>query len=322
VVYAAEVTQSGQTMRIDAVQSDDYGTRMDMYMGDELAARTFALTADNSYITLMPGQKKYIVVELTEEILRNNGDPKVMVESFLAGDYEELGRSEIDGIAVEGVETRDVSPTAGFPGGASMFEGQSQQGFPGEVVARLWVDIDTGWPVQVTLDITGEDGAEAMSVVVSDFQWDAQVDAGAFASPIPQDYELMYTVTKSQPESGEQLVAGLAHFAELSGGKYPSKLTIGDILGEVGQLFEKRSGDPSFRVDDAQISNLKYGAQDLRQLEVDGKEPVYNGRSVTAADTGKVLVRWKLEGGLYRVVFGDLRIEDVSAERLAELETP
>jgi len=320
VVYTAEVTESGRAMRIEAVQSDDYGTRMDMYMGDELASRSFALTADNSYITLMPAQKKYIVVELTEEILRSNGDPKVMVESFLAGDYQELGPSEIDGVAVEGVETRDVSPTAGFPGGASMFEGQSQWKFPGEVVARLWVDVDTGWPVQVTLDVTGDDGTKVMSIVVSDFQWDARVDAGVFASPIPQDYKLMYTIAKSRPESGEQLVSGLAHFAKLSGGKYPAKLTIGDILGEVGELFKKRSGDPSFQVDDVQISNLKYGAQHFRQLEADGKEPVYNGQSVTSADAGKVLVRWKLEGDLYRVVFGDLRIEDVIAERLKELE--
>lgn len=320
VVYTAEVTESGRTMRIEAVQSDDYGTRMDMYMGEELAGRSFALTADNSYITLMPAQKKYIVVELTEQVLRNNGDPKIMVESFLAGDYEELGRSEIDGVVVEGVESRDVSPTAGFPGGASMFDGQSQWKFPGEVVARLWVDVDTGWPVQVTLDVAGDDGAEAMSVVVRDFQWDARVDAEVFASPIPEDYELMYTITKSQPESGEQLVAGLSHFARLSGGRYPAKLTISDIIGEVGGLFAKRSGDPSFQVDDVQISNLKYGAQHFHQLEVDGKEPVYNGQRVGAADANKVLVRWKLEDDLYRVVFGDLRIADVSAERLAELE--
>jgi hypothetical protein len=306
-------------MRIEAVQSDDYGTRMDMYMGGELIGQSFALTADNSYITLMPGQKQYIVVELTEQLLRNNGDPKAMVESFFAGDYKELGRSDIDGVVVEGVETRDVSPTDGFPGAASLFDGQSEWKFPREVVARLWVDVDTGWPVQVTLAVKGDGGAE-MTICVSDFQWNAQVDAGVFASAIPQDYEPMYTITKSPPESGEQLVAGLAHFAELSGGKYPAKLAIGDIIGEVNELVQKRSSDPSFQVDDIQMSNLKYGAQHFRQLEVNGREPVYNGRTVAAGDADEVLVRWKLEDDLYRVVFGDLRIEDVSAERLAELE--
>jgi len=48
---------------------------------------------------------------------------------------------------------------------------------------------------------------------------------------------------------------------------------------------------------------------------------VYSGATVTAADVDKVLLRWKLGDYRYRVIFGDLRIEDVSAGRLAELET-
>jgi len=46
----------------------------------------------------------------------------------------------------------------------------------------------------------------------------------------------------------------------------------------------------------------------------------YYGDTVTAADVDKVLFRWKLDDGQYRVIYGDLRIEDVSAEKLAELE--
>ncbi|MHC4433822.1 MAG: hypothetical protein ACYTBS_18425, partial [Planctomycetota bacterium] len=73
-------------------------------------------------------------------------------------------------------------------------------------------------------------------------------------------------------------------------------------------------------LDDGQISNLKYGAQHFGKLEAEGREAVYYGETVTAADSNKVLVRWKLDEGKYRVIFGDLRIEDVSADRLAEWE--
>ena len=55
-------------------------------------------------------------------------------------------------------------------------------------------------------------------------------------------------------------------------------------------------------------------------LVQDKKEPVYYGESVGPGDSDKVLLRWKLEGDLYSVVYGDLRTEDVTAERLAELE--
>ena len=319
VVYKAKVTgtERGQAfeMRIESVMAEGLGTRMDAYMGNQMISQVFALADEKSHITLFPAQQKYLEVELTEKNRIENGDPKVMVEAFLQGDYKELGRREIDGVTVAGIESHDVSPTAGFPGGGGMM-GE----FSAEVVARLWVDVETGWPVEVTLDITDEDAEEEMTVVVSDFQWEAQIDPDTLTSVIPEGYELMYTVDLTRTESGEQLVDGLRYFAGLTDGKYPAKLTIGDFLGEIDEIYKAKSSDMSFQLDDAKIVDLKYGAQHFGKLEAEGKEPVYSGATVTAADSDKVLLRWKLDDGQYCVIFGDLRIEDVSAGRLAELE--
>lgn len=326
VVYKAEITGSRRggepfELRSDVIQADDYGTRVDAYIGDEMISRSYVLTDEKSYVTLFPGQKKYLVVELTEEIRRQNGDPKVMVEAFLQGDYKELGRSEINDVTVEGVESHDVSPIAGFPGGGGLMGGAVQGEFSGEVVGRLWVDVVTGWPVEVTLIYSLPSSSWMSTIVLSDFQWEAQVDRDTFASVIPEGYELMYTVNVGRLESGEQIVDGLAYFAELTGGKYPVKFTIEDILGEVANLYKTLSSDPSFQLDDGQIVHLKYGALYVGGLgKVAGKEPVYSGATVTAADVDKVLLRWRLDDGQYRVIFGDLRIEDVSPARLAELE--
>ena len=41
---------------------------------------------------------------------------------------------------------------------------------------------------------------------------------------------------------------------------------------------------------------------------------------LSAADADKVLLRWKLNDSQYRVIFGDLRIKDVTAAQLQELE--
>ena len=323
VVYEATVdgTDNGQAfqLQIEAIQSDDYGTRMDVYMGSQMINRSFTLADENSHITLYPSQKKYMEVVLTEQIRLSNGDPKAMVEAFLQGNYKELGSREINGVTVAGIESSNVSPTAGFPGGEGIMatvEGQ----FQGNVTAALWVDTATGWPVEVTLDITDENGNEEVTIVVSDFQWEAIVDPEIFASVIPEGYSLMYTVNVGNMEEGQQIVNGLAHFAELSKGKYPVEFTIGGILGEIGNLFKTHSGDSSFQIDDGKVVNLKYGAQYFGRLKSDGKEPAYYGATVTAADTGKVLLRWKLDNGQYRVIFGDLRIEDVSPTKLAELE--
>ena len=323
VIYKAKIsgTERGQAfeMRIEGVMAEGLGTRMDAYMGNQMISQAFALADEISHITLFHAQKKYLQVELTEKNRIENGDPKVMVEAFLQGQYEKLGRREINGVTVEGIESREVSPTAGFPGGGGMM-GAVEGKFSADVVARLWVDVKTGWPVEVTLDITYEDDKEQITVVVSDFQWEAQIDPDTFASVIPEGYELMYTVDLTQTESGKQLVDGLKYFAELTGGRFPAKLTIENILGEVGEIYKTKSSDPSFQLDDLQIVNLKYGAKHVGRLEAEGKEPVYSGATVTTADVDKVLLRWKLNDNLYRVIFGDLRIEDVSPGRLVELE--
>jgi len=321
VIYKAKInaTENGQPfqVQIEAILADEHGTRMDAYMGEQLLERSFTLEDKKTHIIIMPAQRKYIEVELTEEDRIENGDPKLIVEAFLKGDYKELGRREINGVTLEGIQSHDVSPTAGFPGGAGLIKGL--EGLSAKVIASLWVDVATGWPVEITLDITEENGGEQVTIVVSDFQWEAQIDPTTFASVIPEGYELMYKVNAENLEEGNQLVEGLKYFAQINDGKYPAKLSIGDILGEIGNIFRANNSDPHF-LDDGKISTLKYGAQYYGTLESEGKEPAYYGATVTAADSDKVLVRWKLDDGQYRVIFGDLRIEDVSPGRLAELE--
>jgi hypothetical protein len=51
------------------------------------------------------------------------------------------------------------------------------------------------------------------------------------------------------------------------------------------------------------------------------KDVVYYGDSVDPSDSNAVLIQWKVSDGEYRVVFGDLREETVSAEELIRLQT-
>jgi hypothetical protein len=84
--------------------------------------------------------------------------------------------------------------------------------------------------------------------------------------------------------------------------------------------YQAESGDPSFGIDDAKVSTLKYGAQFYETLQANGRDAVYNGPAVTAADADKVLLRWKLDDNQYRVICGNLGTGDIDATRLPELE--
>ena len=56
------------------------------------------------------------------------------------------------------------------------------------------------------------------------------------------------------------------------------------------------------------------------RLVQEKRDPMYYGENVTPGDSDLILLRWRLDDGNYRVIFGDLDQKDVSAEQLAEWE--
>jgi len=319
----AKGTEQAEDLRTEVIQSSDYGTRMDTYLNSDLVGQSFTLLDEGVFVTLMPWNKKYTAVKLTEalreEIRLSSADPTSMVDAFLQSEYTELGRHEIDGIVAEGLESRELMlAPAVFTGPIASLS--STSGSPGAVTAQLWVDVATGWPIELTLDIATEEQKE-VCIVLSDLQWDVELAPEAFVREIPADYTALATVDVGGMESGEEIAEALAYFAELSGGTYPTKLTVRDVVGEFGQIYQTLDAHGAApEMDDNLMIKLKYAAAHVGQLGDQDKEPMYYGQTVTAADADKVLLRWKLNGIQYRVIFGDLRIEDVGSTRLAELE--
>lgn len=325
VMYTIRATgnEQAEDLRTEVIQSSDHGTRMDTYLNDDLVGQAFTLMDEGVFVTLMPWNKQYTAVKLTdalcEEIRLSSADPTSMVDAFLQSEYTELGQRDIDGIVAEGLESQELMlAPAVFTGPIASLS--STSGSPDAVTAQLWVDVATGWPIELTLDIATE-GQKQVCIVLSDFQWDIELAPEALVTEIPAGYTALATVDVGGLESGEEIVEALAYFAEISGGTYPTQMTVRDVVGELGAIYQTLDAQgvaPEF--DDNLMIKLKYAAAHVGQLEDQGKEPKYCGQTVTAADADKVLLRWKLNGTQYRVIFGDLRIEDVGSTQLAELE--
>jgi hypothetical protein len=66
--------------------------------------------------------------------------------------------------------------------------------------------------------------------------------------------------------------------------------------------------------------NATRGFAVLNGIQRDNADAAYYGLTVGPKDSGKVLLRWKLDDGKYQVLYGDLRDEAVTAEKLKELE--
>lgn len=74
-------------------------------------------------------------------------------------------------------------------------------------------------------------------------------------------------------------------------------------------------------IDSDRDSILATAKARYERLAQAGEDAVYYGDNVDLRDSNAVLIQWKLSDGQYRVVFGDLREETVSAEELIRLQS-
>lgn len=132
-------------------------------------------------VVLLHAQKGYVLedITLTEQDSRkhaNYQDPAWWVQMFLACKYTKLEPKEIDGVLCEGIETTDLALLADHENNVK------------SLVARLWVSVETGYPVLFDGEFNGQ---ERNCTVFDQFRWDVAIDPTVFEPNIPADYEQM-----------------------------------------------------------------------------------------------------------------------------------
>jgi hypothetical protein len=194
---------------------------------------------------------------------------------------------------------------------------------------RVWIDRATALPVRV--DLLGMDPSGSAVLRFEDFRWGPQ-DPSLFDTSAPTGYAKMPTTDVKADEITQYVKDALSIFAKYNNSKYPAvKYVYGD---EQGEALRKRMGMPRDAIgwaksEDPKWRNTKegefaYGSYCLSWINViqrDFADGVYNGNTVTPKDAARVLVRWQLDDGDYRVVFGDLSSATVSPSRLRQLES-
>jgi hypothetical protein len=335
VMYRMTATMKGlpglpqeQSISIDmnAKMAYDSGFRIDSctYVENkEIRTNSYILFEEGpdkgAIITVIPKEKKYIKMKLTEELLakmeKENGDPRTMLKEMMKYKYTPLGRDTIDGIKVEGIEVTD--PNMALRGGG-MFD---------ELAARLWCNVETDLPVRMTIKGSAKNGEVVMDMVMDSFQWDVPIDTAELQPNIPADYELLAEARfgGGTKDAGE-IVEALKFFAEIADGRYPSSLTGMTVMMEFAdamqvQLARQPSSDGPSKEVMAKIVKLQGIGMTYASMVQDGNDPAYYGDKVTAEFPHAVLMRWKISDNTYRVIFGDLSIGQAATEEMAKLES-
>jgi len=286
-------------------------------MNGVLSMQMYMRTDDKVSVTVMPSEKKYMRMVLTDELMyetkKKMQDPRDMLTTFMSGQIKELGTKLIDNVEVKGMEVIDPP---------------SVRGIYGNFIGRLWVDVATEYPLSMEIETEMGSGADAMKmlIVIDDFVWDEELDPGVFEPNIPADYTMMAEV-KMPGQDEASAIEGLRVFAEIADGNYPSQMNVMSLARELGEVFGKKLGATGTKPTDEQTQQMTEKMMKVQasfmfytKLGQDGNDPNYYGKDVTAGDANAVLMRWKISDDTYRVIFGDLSVENVSAEQLKKME--
>jgi len=274
----------------------------------------YLLPKSNSMVFINHEQKTYrkVFIEDRQHHLyrRQYNDPREIVKQIINCEHKSLGQSVIDGITVEGFQTTDKDYQGGFFGPTNHMPNK-------KVNVKLWVDVNTFLPVRLEEDITTRDDMR-MQDFSYDFRWNVIINPDEFEPNIPEDYSTRTggnVIILSSNE--ENAIKGLKLFAEFFD-KYPFDIKRSgfEYMINEGITDEEKLSKIN------EILTCGAPADFYKTLKSENKEPAYHGETIRPGDANKVLLRWKLDDGQYRVIFGDLSAKAVTAKELAELEAP
>jgi outer membrane lipoprotein-sorting protein len=333
-MYQMHVTRTGQNINGEStgtvLVSREHGIKVayrkaDPNKGDIAVGDTYLLPRQTSIVFVDHKEKTYTLIKEDRGKIsyyrEEYNEPHTIIKQFLACDHISLGQSVIDGVTVEGFQTTDLNYKGGFFGQDDYFIGDYTR-----VDVKLWVNTETFLPVRLEEDVVTSHETHIHQICY-DFRWNVILSAADFEPNIPDDYTAPFGDVIIPVFSEENAVKGLRLIGDLLG-KYPKSLGQTDETFK-GEIQRAAGWDDSYDVglsnDEKTKITSKVMLMIVPQYFYDGlvenkKDPAYYGETVGPDDTDKVLLRWKLEDGRHRVIFGDLHAETVSPEGLAELE--
>jgi outer membrane lipoprotein-sorting protein len=230
----------------------------------------------------------------------------------------DLGRSTIDGRAVEGFEIRGeklgIAPLSS--------KGDSEADAP---TARLWVETGTHLPVRMEIEMSVEApplGLVRMRISYDRFEFDTPLPESTFEQEIPAGAKV---IDVNVPAPDEQTLLKTLRMLADATGSYPEELDPARLTAELTVALARKNAlkidfsDPASMFSGEMmesIMGMSMGFAFIQKLRSEGSVFEYFGDDVTPEDADKVLLRWTLpkdqvalRGGTHVVVYGDLRLE-------------
>ncbi|MCP4250722.1 MAG: hypothetical protein GY778_27090 [bacterium] len=290
--------------------SDEHGSRVDMTMNGMPLTQQFT-KLDGMTTSIQPLTKTYMEFDISQlgfmEVSEQTPDAFVRALFSLTDEAAtELGSEVID--EREAVGYRIPGEKLGFA------LPNSPDG--DETYAELWVDLESRLPARFLIHMPIAVQDTSLTMVYDEFEWDQPLEPDLFDPAIPEDYTKLEAQLVKPTE--EALMNTLQRIRSLTDGRYPPALDSVSVLAALHPMITAQGRAELDELGQAGIMQLGLevagGAMYYMKLVRDGRDPEYFGETVTADDADQVLLRWSLDDGQIRVIYGDLEVETLPAE--------
>ncbi len=292
------------------VGSEETGPVMhDIIVGSRIR-RTFSnmetiliLDLDNAkMLTLGPSDKGAIYMDIKGPLQEGTRSYLGLVRDIVAKiednpniPVQELGEREIDGREAIGFYVSDIELT-------------------------IWADLETALPIRIEL-LQGQ-----TQTIIKNIEFDVPVDESLVSMDVPAGYTLNEEEQDWTEFNEQDFIVVLRVWAEyVLGGRFPDNISLEDLMNLTSQLtnMAPRTEDEADQLgmseeEQAQLGmSFGRGFVFFQQLEPSGADWHYVGKGVEFGDASTAVFLYRPKGSdTYRVIYGDLHVEDSAPEDL------
>jgi len=253
----------------------------------------------NKGITLWPPNKEYIDFEASNYQHDPAQDPFMVVEKLrtLPDEADEvLGEKEIDGRVLEGFRVTQ-----------------------GDMINTVWIDPQTEVLVRVETEYTNAPG---MNAIMTDFQFNAELDDSLFSLTPTEGYTRMGVQADVSTVTEEDLIAYLQMWSTWTkDSTFPptfNPLELPKVTAEMIKEGKFGEGETSQQDRNAEATLMYRGIMFVTQLPAESNWR-YAGENIKYSDAETPIFWYQPEGSqTYRVIYGDLSIKEITPENLPQ----
>jgi hypothetical protein len=240
-----------------------------------------------------------------------NRDPKGMASSQNYPKGMASGRNYLEELKNTILRLKDMPDYTVEELGRKQLDGREVVGFFAShpmIDMTIWADVDTGLPVGI------EHNLGTMHVTYKNMEFDLPMEEEMFSMEVPAGYTVQEPVTLDLQPTEDNFIEGLRLIAEkLNDGRFPDDVSYENFSNWMSQ-FKAMSKEEELAIG---LELTKYIAFTIF-FPGEG-EWTYRGKSVRLGETETPIFWYRPKGSeTYRVIYGDLHVEDVSPKDLPQ----